>query len=179
MAKNIAMALNPPTITRLQGKPPFRMGAPPVPGKAVTTGKGVSVGAGGTGVLVGEMGVFVGETGVLVGETGVAVTMGGARQIEPVMVLASNVTAPVCARARPFRLAPVCRVMDVDARIFPMNEVPVPIVPDETSLHHTLHGSPPITEELDDVVSVAADLKIQTPDPLSSRFPVSMKASAQ
>jgi hypothetical protein len=69
--------------------------------------------------------------------------------------------------------------MDVDARIFPMNEVPVPIVPDETSLHHTLHGSPPITEELDDVVSVAADLKIQTPDPLSSRFPVSMKASAQ
>lgn len=179
MTKNIAIALNPPTITRLQGKPPFRMGAPPVPGKAVTAGSGVSVGAGGTGVLVGVMGVFVGETGVLVGETGVAVTMGGARQIEPVMVLASNVTAPVCARARPFRLAPVCRVMDVDARIFPMNEVPVPIVPDETSLHHTLHGSPPVTEELDDVVSVAADLKIQTPDPLSSRFPVSMKASAQ
>jgi hypothetical protein len=69
--------------------------------------------------------------------------------------------------------------MSVRARIFPMNVVPVPIVPDETSLHHTLHGSPPVTEELDDVVSVEADLKIHTPDPLSVRFPVSWKASAQ
>ncbi len=82
--------------------------------------------------------------------------------------------------ARPFKLAPVCRLMDVSARIFPMNLVPVPRVPDETSLHHTLHGLPPVTDELLDVVSVAADLKIQTPDdPLSVRFPVSRKASAQ
>lgn len=60
-----------------------------------------------------------------------------------------------------------------------MNSVPVPRVPDETSLHHTLHGSPPVTDELDDVVSVAADLKIQTPSPVSVRFPLSVKASAQ
>jgi hypothetical protein len=69
--------------------------------------------------------------------------------------------------------------MSVRARMFPMNVVPVPIVPDETSLHHTSHGLPPVTDELEDVVSVAADLKIQTPDPLRVRFPVSRKASAQ
>jgi hypothetical protein len=97
----------------------------------------------------------------------------------PVMVLSSSVTAPVCAKARPFKLAPVSRVMDVEARIFPMKEVPVPRVAELTSRHQTLQGSPPVTDESDDVVSVAADLKIQTPDPLRVRFSVSMKASAQ
>ena len=96
-----------------------------------------------------------------------------------VMALVSSITAPVCAKARPFKVAPVFNVMLVRARIFPMNEVVVPRVPDETSLHHTLHGSPPVTDEPDDVVSVDADLKIQTPDPLRVRFPVSKKASAQ
>ena len=110
---------------------------------------------------------------------GVASDTGGARQPEPVMVFESNVTAPVCARALPFKLAPVCKVMDVDARMFPMNVVPVPRVPEETSLHHTLHASPPVTDELGDVVRVAADLKIHTPDPSSVKFPVSRKASAQ
>jgi len=95
------------------------------------------------------------------------------------IVLSSSVTAPVCAKARPFNVAPVFNAIDVLARIFPMNEVVVPRVPDETSLHHTLHGSPPVTDEPDDVVSVDADLKIQTPDPLRVRFPVSKKASAQ
>jgi len=33
----------------------------------------------------------------------------------------SNVTAPVCARARPFKVAPVFKVMLVRARIFPVN----------------------------------------------------------
>lgn len=95
------------------------------------------------------------------------------------IVLSSSVTAPVCAKARPFNLAPVFKAIDVLARIFPMNEVFVPRVPDETSLHHTLHESPPVTDEPADVVSVDADLKIQTPDPLRVRFPVSKKALAQ
>jgi hypothetical protein len=69
--------------------------------------------------------------------------------------------------------------MDVSARIFPMNEVIVSRVAELTTLHHTLHGSPPVTDEPGDVMSVAADLKIQTPDPLRVEFPVSRKASAQ
>ncbi len=60
MPKIIARPLKPPAITRLQGETSFRMGAPPVPGKAVTTGNNVSVGAGGTGVSVGETGLPVG-----------------------------------------------------------------------------------------------------------------------
>jgi hypothetical protein len=63
-----------------------------------------------------------------------------------------------------------------------MNELPVPRVPDATSLHHTLQGSPPVTDEPEEVVSPeasAAALKIQTPDPLRVRFPVSRKVLAQ
>jgi hypothetical protein len=98
---------------------------------------------------------------------------------EAVIVLLSIVTAPVCARARPFKVAPLFRVMLVRARIFPMNEVLVSRVAELPILHHTLHGSPPVTDEPGDVMSVDADLKIQTPDPLSTRFPVSLKSSAQ
>src|SRR5450759_5464423 len=57
MPKNRAMALKPPAITRVQGKSSFCMGAPPVPGKAVTTGNFVAVG--GTGVAVGAVAVGV------------------------------------------------------------------------------------------------------------------------
>jgi hypothetical protein len=60
-----------------------------------------------------------------------------------------------------------------------MNEVVVSRVAELTTLHHTLHGSPPVTDEPGDVMRVAADLKIQTPEPLRARFPVSRKASAQ
>jgi hypothetical protein len=203
MPKAKAMALKPPTITRLQGKSSFRMGPPPAPGKPVTTGKSVAVGGRRVGVDVGvavgvDVGVDVG-VGVAVGvdmgvdvvvDMGVdgvvdvgaiAVCVSSAAQIGLVMVLLSNVTAPVCTRARPFKLAPVCRAMDVSARIFPMNLVPgARREKEEPILHHTLHGSPPVTDELAEVVSVDADLKIQTPeDPLSVRFPVSMKAVAQ
>ena len=171
---------------------------------AVRVGRGVTVGAG-TGVFVaGGTGVFVaGGTGVFVaGGTGVFVAAGtgvfvgvlvnvlvevevavevavGARQIKPVMALESNVTEPVCAKARPSKLAPVCRLMDVEARIFPINEVFVPRVADETTLHHTLHGSPPTTLAVPEVMRVLADLKIQTPDPLRVSVPDNSKASAQ
>ena len=95
-----------------------------------------------------------------------------------VMVLASNVTA-ACAKARPFKLAPVCMLMLVPARMLPTIEELGKMSAAETSLHHTLQGSPPVTDALAAVVSVDADLKIQTPDPLRVRFPVSRKASAQ
>jgi hypothetical protein len=67
-------------------------------------------------------------------------------QIGPVMVLDCNDTWPVCARARPFKVAPVFMVMDVSAKIFPMNEVVVSSVAELPILHHTLHGLPPVTD---------------------------------
>ena len=109
----------------------------------------------------------------------VGVVVAGIAQIGPVMVLVSNVTAPVCARARPFKLAPCCRPMDVSARIFPINEVLVPRVAELTTRHHTLHGSPPTTLAVPEVMRVDADLKIQTPDPLRVSVPDNAKASAQ
>jgi len=100
-------------------------------------------------------------------------------QTGPLIVLWSIVTA-AWARARPFKVAPVCKPILVPARILPTKIVLVPIVPPETNRHQTLQGSPPVTVELEEVVSVAADLKIQTPDvPLKVRLPVSKKASAQ
>jgi hypothetical protein len=146
------------------------MGAPPPvlgkPGKPAKLAKAVAV--------CSELGTFV-DLGLDVG-----FGFGFSAQIGPLMMLESIDTSPVCARARPFNLAPVSRLMDVSARIFPMNLVVVWRVAELTTLHHTLHGSPPVTDEPDDVLSSDADLKIQTPDdPLSVRFPDSPKAPAQ
>jgi len=136
---------------RLQGKSSFRMGAPPpVPGKPGTTpAKAAAVAASAVSYGDEDVALFV---GLAVGT--------GARHSGTVMVLESNVTEAVCARARPSKLAPVCSSMSVDARIFPMNVVYVPIVAELTSRHHVLHGSPSVIDEWDDVMSVAADLKI-------------------
>jgi hypothetical protein len=179
-----------------------------VPGKAVTAGKSVFVGLGdpvnaiavsvaaivvavlvaaiavavsGRSVLVAVGNVPVGVTlGVFVAVVvSVGVSVGPATQTGPKTLFESRVTSPTCVRARPFRLAPVWRWMASSARMFPMNEVFAPSVPAETSLHQMLHGSPPVTLEPAEVVSVAADLKIQTPAPLRVRFPVSKNASAQ
>jgi hypothetical protein len=161
------------------------------PGTDVFAGPGTDVFAGpGTGVfvwvgvLVGRpvaVGVLVGRpvaVGVLVGRpvaVGVPVGRAAAQTTGPT-VFESIVTAPVCARARPFKVAPVFRVMDVSARIFPINTVSVPRVAELTTLHHTLHGSPPVTVEPGDVMRIVdPDLKIQTPDPVRVRFPVSAK----
>jgi len=143
----------------------------------VTDGVGVSV-AVAVGVAVG-VGVSVAvAVGVAVG---VGVSVGAARQEPPVMVFVSIVTAPFCAKARPFKLAPLVSVMDVKARIFPMNDVPVPRVAELPTLHHTLHGSPSgtDTDEPTDVMSVEADLKIQGPDPMSIKVELNPKEVAQ
>ena len=100
---------------------------------------------------------------------------GGEAQAAVLIVLESSVTAPVWARARPFNLAPVFRPMDVSARIFPIKEVVVPRVAELPILHQTLQGSPPVTEEPGDVMSVETVLNIHTPDPTRFRFPVSEK----
>jgi hypothetical protein len=51
-------------------------------------------------------------------------------------------------------------VIDVSARIFPLNEVVVSRVTDDTALHHTLQAPPPVTDDPGLVIIVAADLKI-------------------
>lgn len=56
-----------------------------------------------------------------------------------------------------------------------MNEVLVPRVAELPTLHHTLQGSPPVTEEFDDVMSVETLLNIQTPDPVRVRLPLKEK----
>ncbi len=64
-------------------------------------------------VLVGvSVSVFVAvSVGVLVGA------------ISWVMVLVSNVTAPVCAKARPFNVTPVLKVMVTRAMMVPLKSV--------------------------------------------------------
>lgn len=100
-----------------------------------------------------------------------------AAHVGPVIVLASSVTVPAdCAKTRPFKVAPVCRaVTPLSAKIFPMNEVVVLRVAELPILHHTLQASPPVTDEPGDVMSVETVLKIQTPEPVRFRFPLSEK----
>ena len=49
-------------------------------------------------------------------------------QLGLVMVLVSKVTAPFRASVRPSTVAPVVSVIEVNARMFPLNEEPVPSV---------------------------------------------------
>jgi hypothetical protein len=107
----------------------------------------------------------------------------GAAQIGRVMGFVSNVTSPFRAKARPIKLALLSMRMESSARIFPMNEVLVLRVTDVAALHHTLHRLSPvrsstITDESVAVTIVVADLKIQTPDPVRCRSPVSWKPPA-
>jgi hypothetical protein len=95
--------------------------------------------------------------------------------VGPVIVFASNVTAPVCANARPFNVAPVFNVIEVSARILPMKLVVVSRVAELPILHQTLHGSPPVTDEPGEVISVDAVLNIHTPDPVKFKLPVKVK----
>ena len=70
-------------------------------------------------VVVGGNVVVVGGSVVVVGGVVVVVVGGTARQVGTVMVLPLRVTAPVCACTRPFTVAPVFSVAEVNARIVP------------------------------------------------------------
>ena len=122
-----------------------------------------------TGVVGGVVVVVVG--GVVV----VVVPLDA--HVGPLMVLESSVSVPAaCPKIRPFKVAPVCMALTpFSAKIFPMNEVVVPRVTELPILHHTLQGSPPVTDEPGDVMSVDTVLKIQTPDPVRFRLPLSEK----
>ncbi len=57
-----------------------------------------------------------------------------------VMTLLSRVTAPLRASARPSITAPVCTVMEVRARMFPLKKELVPMVAELPTCQNTLHA---------------------------------------
>lgn len=100
-----------------------------------------------------------------------------AAHVGPLIVLLSRVTVPASrANTRPSNVAPLFRaVVPFRARIFPIKDVVVSRVAELPILHHTLHGSPPVTDEPGDVIMVDTVLNIQTPDPVRFRLPLSVK----
>jgi hypothetical protein len=70
----------------------------------------------------------------------VAVT---ARQVGEVIVLSSSVTAPLRAKARPWRVAPVFIVIDASASMLPTKADVVPMVAEEPTCQYTLQAWTP------------------------------------
>ena len=83
-------------------------------------------------------------------------------QVGPVIVLALNVTvAADSPTIRPSKVAPLFMAFTpLRANIFPINEVVVSSVTELPTLHHTLQGSPPVTDEPGEVMSVDTVLKM-------------------
>jgi hypothetical protein len=147
------------------------------------TGATTALGVGGRSRTIGVMivvtiVVVVPLITVVIVLTIVVVTVVTRAQFDVVTLLSFNVTAPVCTRAFPFKVAPVFKVMLARARIFPVNSVPEPRVAELGTRHHTLHGSPPTTLPVVVVVRPDDDLKIQTPDPTKVSVPDNAKPPA-
>ena len=124
---------------------------------------GVLVGVGElTGVSVG-VGVPV-PVGVIVGvEVGVGVgdgTPGDGPPLHAVMLLVSIVTVAFRARNLPSTLALVFAVMLARARTFPTRAVPVPIVAELPTCHHTPQAVAPLVSVIDELLAVVSELPI-------------------
>lgn len=79
-----------------------------------------------------------------------------------VFVFVSNVTAPLRARRRPWKVAPVVAVIEVSARTLPTNRVPVPKVAELPICQTILQACAPLTRRtllLEAVVGVDAAWK--------------------
>jgi hypothetical protein len=99
-----------------------------------------------------------------------------------VTLLLSSVTDPFRARALPFRLAPVFRVMLERAMMFPTMDVVVPRVAELVTWNHTPQASAPFVSEIDEPLAVVRELptwKMYTPAPTRVRFPVSCAVDAK
>jgi len=146
-------------------------------GAVVVVVAGAVVVVAGTVVVVAGTVVVVAGTVVVVAE--VVVVVAEVAHTGPVMVLSSSVTvAAVSAKTRPFKVAPVSKAVvsaTLLAIIVPIKAVVVPSVAALPTLHHTLQGSPPVTDEPGDVMRVDTVLKIHTPEPVRVRFPLSEK----
>lgn len=82
-----------------------------------------------------------------------------------VMVLVSRVTAPLRASSRPATVAPVFALMDVRARMLPLNVVFVPRVAELPTCQNTLQGWAPLIRETllpEPVIRVLATWKMNT-----------------
>jgi hypothetical protein len=75
-------------------------------------------------------------------------------------VFVSNVTAPVRAKALPFRVAPVVSVMDDWASMLPANTVVVPKVAELPSCQKTLPACALLISTMDEPLAVVSVLPI-------------------
>jgi len=89
----------------------------------------------------------------------------GVEQALRATALVSRVTAPLRARARPFRVAPVVSEIDVSARTLPANALAGPSVAELPTCQNTLHAcAPPVssTRLAEPTVSVDPAWKMNT-----------------
>jgi hypothetical protein len=96
------------------------------------------------------------------------------------MVFVSRVTEPLRASIRPIEVAPVCIVIEVNARIVPRKAVAVPIVAELPICQYTLQDRAPLvssTRLLDAVVSVEPAWKTKTAPASPSASRVSVPVS--
>lgn len=97
--------------------------------------------------------------------------------VGPKILLALRVTVLADKpKIRPFKFAPEFSAdTPFWAIMVPIKDVVVSRVAELPILHHTLQGSPPVTEEPGDVISDDTDLKIQTPEPVKFKLPLRVK----
>src|ERR1019366_7004540 len=108
-----------------------------------------------------------------------------ARQVGTVIVLESNVTAPLRARTLPWTVAPVFSVAEVSARIVPTKLLVVPSVAELPTCQKTLHACAPFSSTTrlpEAVIKVEPAWKIKTasalPPPLRGSEPDRAMADA-
>jgi len=96
---------------------------------------------------------------------------------KPEIVFPFNVTVPASwVKILPFKVAPeFIAFMPSNEKMFPLNCVFEPRVIELPTLHQILQASPPVIDELDEVMIVVSLLKIQTPEPIKFKFPDSVK----
>ena len=127
----------------------------------------------------GEVVKLVDEVDVGVGVKPVDEVDVGVAHVALVILFVSKVTAPLRANTRPTTFAPVVRVADVKAKIFPLNVEFVPSVAELPTCQKTLQAWAPFVRTTllsPAVMSVEEVLKIKTalgsPAALSVRVPV-------
>jgi hypothetical protein len=131
-------------------------------------------------VFVAVVVVFVAVVAVVVVVVAVVVVVvavgADARQVGTVIVLESNVTAPLRARTLPWTVAPVFSVAEVSARIVPTKLLVVPSVAELPTCQKTLHACAPFSSTTrlpEAVIKVEPAWKIKTASALPPPLRVS------
>jgi hypothetical protein len=119
-----------------------------------------------------------GDVVVVVDPGDVVVVVPVVLHADSVMVLSSRLTWPFLANTRPFTLAPVCTVAEVNAKMLPTNVVSVPSVAELPTCQKTLHAwAPPmsLTVLFDEVIRVDPAWKMNTALAFPSRVTVPVR----